>query len=139
MDRWRLTILQPCVIYEVNRRFRSRVCVSPVGLTRVTTLFAPGAHPIRALTSTDANEIFTGKAGADSFVFKAGFGKDVIRDFDEGMHRGHDYLRFSKALFSDFDSLMSAMQRYIKQAKNELLQPRPQAVQAILREAARLH
>jgi hypothetical protein len=54
MDRWRLTILQPCVIYEVNRRFRSRVCVSPVGLTRVTTLFAPGAHPIRALTSTDA-------------------------------------------------------------------------------------
>jgi hypothetical protein len=41
-------------------------------------------------------------------VFKADFGKDVIRDFDEGAHRGHDYLRFSKALFSSFDSVMSA-------------------------------
>jgi peptidoglycan/xylan/chitin deacetylase (PgdA/CDA1 family) len=75
---------------------------------RFTGKSVVGSDGRNTLTSTDANEIFTGKGGADSFVFKANFGKDVIRDFDEGAHRGHDYVRFSKALFSSFDSVMSA-------------------------------
>lgn len=43
------------------------------------------------------------------------------------------------ASYTSLEGLMAAMQRYIAQAKNDLLQPRPQAVQFILQEAARLH
>jgi hypothetical protein len=47
--------------------------------------------------------------GSNTFVFAAGFGKDVIEGFHAGSARGHDTLWLDKSEIADFASLKSHM------------------------------
>lgn len=47
--------------------------------------------------------IFTGAAGADEFIFRAGFGQDRITDFASGT----DTVRFASGLFTSFTDIMA--------------------------------
>ncbi|UTD27968.1 hypothetical protein DB459_14680 [Bradyrhizobium sp. WD16] len=58
------------------------------------------------LTSTAGNDLFLGRAGADTFVFSANFGHDVIKDFAAG-GGGHDTIQFSATVFDSFASVLS--------------------------------
>jgi Ca2+-binding RTX toxin-like protein len=69
-----------------------------------------GTKAADVLTSTSENDILTGAAGGDTFVFNAGFGEDVITDF---LARGknHDILEFDYSVFaSATDALAHAVQ-----------------------------
>ena len=50
------------------------------------------------------NDMLTGGLGNDAFIFRLGFGRDVITDF--GYSRGnHDFIYFEHGIFSDYDDL----------------------------------
>lgn len=53
------------------------------------------------LAGNAANNVLTGGGGADSFLIAAGFGQDVITDFNAG-----DVIAFATGLFADFVDLM---------------------------------
>lgn len=61
------------------------------------------------------------------------------------IHYPHDtsrrtlILRSSACSVDSLEGLLAAMQHFLAKAKTELLQPRPQAVNRILMEAALLH
>ena len=55
-------------------------------------------------TSTAASEVLTGGAGADLFVFAAGFGKDTITNFAAGT----DDIVFAKDVFGSYDLVAAA-------------------------------
>jgi hypothetical protein len=57
------------------------------------------------LVSSSANETFTGQGGADTFVFKPGFGQDSITDFQPGQ----DKIDVDHTLFADFSAVQSHM------------------------------
>ncbi len=58
------------------------------------------------LISTSGNDIMTGKEGADTFVFAANFGHDVITDFT-ARGSSHDTIQFNKSVFDSFASVLS--------------------------------
>ncbi|KQP42286.1 hypothetical protein ASF49_00010 [Methylobacterium sp. Leaf104] len=61
----------------------------------------------QTLTSTaDVADTFK-SFGSNTFVFAAGFGKDVIEGFHAGSGRGHDTLWLDKSEIADFASLKS--------------------------------
>ena len=64
--------------------------------------FADGDVGLR--TSTAASEVLTGGAGADLFVFAAGFGKDTITNFTAGT----DDIVFAKDVFGSYDLVAAA-------------------------------
>lgn len=53
------------------------------------------------------NDILVGGEGDDTFVFKAGFGKDVVNDFEAGQGV-HDVLEFSTDIFADYATAVAA-------------------------------
>jgi Ca2+-binding RTX toxin-like protein len=55
------------------------------------------------LIGGDGNDIMTGGKGHDTFVFAAGFGKDVITDFTRG-----DKIEFDGHLFRDFHDVLAS-------------------------------
>ena len=65
-----------------------------------------GSSSADTLKSTSGNDILTGNGGADTFVFNAHFGKDVIKDF-AATGSAHDVIQFSNAAFSNFASVLS--------------------------------
>ena len=58
------------------------------------------------LTSTAGNDYFVGNGSADTFVFAANFGNDLIKDFIAG-GRGHDVIQFSTSVFNSFASVLA--------------------------------
>lgn len=58
------------------------------------------------LNGAGGADFLTGEGGADTFVFKAGFGHDVVTDFTVGQ----DSLEFGKTVFADFQALIAASQ-----------------------------
>jgi Ca2+-binding RTX toxin-like protein len=58
------------------------------------------------LTSTTGNDIMVGKGGADTFVFAANFGHDVITDFTAS-GPSHDTVQFSKSVFDSFADVLA--------------------------------
>ena len=76
--------------------------ITPNGITGTVVANPPGTTPgvgIDTLIGNGGNDILTGGAGADTFVFGPGFGHDTITDF-KAQGSGHDFLSFSKALFT---------------------------------------
>jgi Ca2+-binding RTX toxin-like protein len=55
------------------------------------------------LSGGGGNDILTGGNGNDTFVFAAGFGKDVITDFGHG-----DHIEFDGGVFQDFQAVQAA-------------------------------
>ena len=53
------------------------------------------------------NDALTGGSGNDTFVFKAGFGHDVITDFVAGAGTD-DAIEFQNNIFADFDAVLAA-------------------------------
>src|SRR5215212_2080774 len=62
-----------------------------------------GTRRADVLTSTDANEVFSGGKGGDTFVFDLSFGHDRITDFRAGSGQ-HDVIETDA--FSSFDQLL---------------------------------
>jgi hypothetical protein len=54
------------------------------------------------------NDKLAGGAGADTFVFKVGFGRDVISDF-AASGRQHDVVEISTSLFADWSHVEAAL------------------------------
>jgi serralysin len=54
------------------------------------------------------NDALFGNPGIDSFVFDAGFGKDLIADF-AAAGAGHDKMNFSTAMFANYAAVRSHM------------------------------
>ena len=66
-----------------------------------------GTSGNNTLISTGGNDILTGGAGADTFVFNGStFGNDVITDFRAGAS-SHDIVQFSKNAFSTFAAVLA--------------------------------
>jgi Ca2+-binding RTX toxin-like protein len=57
------------------------------------------------IIGNESNNILTGKAGADTFVFMPNFGNDIIVDF----HPGEDIIQFDHTSFADASSVISHM------------------------------
>jgi Ca2+-binding RTX toxin-like protein len=53
------------------------------------------------------NDTLSGSSGSDTFIFRAGFGKDVITDFAAGS----DHVNFSSTLFSSFADVTAHAQQ----------------------------
>ncbi|MET4454519.1 hypothetical protein ABIB10_004611 [Bradyrhizobium sp. RT3b] len=77
---------------------------SQVVATSGSTLVASTGNT--TLKGTSGDDIFVGSSQADTFVFGANFGHDVIKDF---VARGpaHDTIEFSKGVFDSFASVLS--------------------------------
>lgn len=73
---------------------------------------ADGSHAVTAFASGQTFESHAGvadlftSAGGDTFVFKAGFGQDVIKGFRAGEGAGHDVIRIDHALAADLAHLV---------------------------------
>ena len=52
------------------------------------------------------NDVITGGGGNDSIVFRSGFGKDKVTDFNDA---GDDTIVFSTAVFADWAAVQKAM------------------------------
>ena len=65
-----------------------------------------GSTGSNTLKSTSGNDYFVGDGGADTFVFAANFGNDVIKDF-AATGRSHDVIQFSKSVFDSFASVLA--------------------------------
>jgi len=65
-----------------------------------------GSTGSNTLKGTSGNDIFVGDGGADTFVFAANFGNDVIKDF-AATGRSHDVIQFSKSVFDSFASVLA--------------------------------
>ncbi|MGZ5853413.1 MAG: Ig-like domain-containing protein [Xanthobacteraceae bacterium] len=59
-----------------------------------------------AIISTAANEVMTGKAGSDTFVFGPHIGQDIVTNFTVA-GSDHDVLAFSHSAFSDVAALLA--------------------------------
>lgn len=59
------------------------------------------------IAGNSVNNVLTGGAGADAFFLGAGFGHDVISDFDGDGANAGDIVGFAPGLFADFADLMS--------------------------------
>ena len=57
------------------------------------------------------NDKLTGDAGGDTFVFRTGFGNDVITDFNAVAGANHDLIELSLAQFHDFDAVRAVAQQ----------------------------
>jgi Ca2+-binding RTX toxin-like protein len=63
------------------------------------------------LVSTTGNDIMTGAAGHDTFVFNGtNFGTDVVTDFHP-QGNSHDVLQFSQSAFSSVAAVLSHAQQ----------------------------
>ena len=76
--------------------------VSGTGYTGANVITGNAGDNI--LTGGAGNDVLKGLAGADTFVFAAGFGKDVIGDFAAGLGGG-DVIQFEGGLFADLVDL----------------------------------
>lgn len=65
-----------------------------------------GSTGSNTLKGTSGNDIFVGNGNADTFVFAANFGNDIIKDFGT-YGRSHDVIQFSKSVFDNFASVLS--------------------------------
>ncbi|MEH7826915.1 calcium-binding protein [Gemmobacter denitrificans] len=63
-----------------------------------------GGSSADTINGGNGNDILTGGSGADTFVFAAGFGNDLVRDF----RNDADTLSFSSALAADVTAAMDA-------------------------------
>jgi Ca2+-binding RTX toxin-like protein len=59
------------------------------------------------LTGGGGDDLLSGGTGADTFIFGAGFGNDIITDFEPGTG-GSDVIEFDDGLFDDFADLLAA-------------------------------
>jgi Ca2+-binding RTX toxin-like protein len=62
-----------------------------------------GNAAANVIAGNDGNNTLTGLAGADTFVFKPGFGKDTITDYTVGQ----DDVNVDHAIFADFAALIA--------------------------------
>jgi Ca2+-binding RTX toxin-like protein len=62
-----------------------------------------GNAAANVITGNDGNNVLTGLAGADTFVFKPGFGKDTITDYAVGQ----DAVNVDHTIFADFAALLA--------------------------------
>jgi Ca2+-binding RTX toxin-like protein len=53
------------------------------------------------------NDTLTGGTGNDTFIFRSGFGQDVITDFTPGA-ASNDVIEFQDDLFANFDAVLAA-------------------------------
>ena len=66
-----------------------------------------GSTKADTIQSTIGNDLMTGRAGADTFTFMAGFGIDVINDF-AATGTGHDVINFhANPVLKSFDDVLS--------------------------------
>ncbi|WP_245319772.1 Ig-like domain-containing protein, partial [Bradyrhizobium sp. LMTR 3] len=65
-----------------------------------------GSTGSNTLKSTSGNDILVGGGQADTFVFAANFGRDVIKDF-AASGSVQDTIQFSKTVFDSFASVLS--------------------------------
>lgn len=64
-----------------------------------------GSALSNVIVGSPKDQVLFGGAGADTFVFKQGFGKDTIVDFDT---ESGDVLEFGRGLFADFEAVLVA-------------------------------
>jgi hypothetical protein len=74
------------------------------GVPQVTT---PTNGPVYRLESTAADEVLNGSNGRDTFVFREGFGNDVICVFQGGLGL-IDVIEFDRAVVASTDAVMAA-------------------------------
>jgi hypothetical protein len=65
-----------------------------------------GSTGSNTLKSTSGNDILVGGGQADTFVFAANFGRDIIKDFVSS-GSAQDMIQFSKTTFDSFASVLS--------------------------------
>ena len=65
-----------------------------------------GSTGSNTLKSTSGNDILVGGGQADTFVFAANFGRDVVKDF-KASGTAQDTIQFSKSVFDSFASVLS--------------------------------
>jgi Ca2+-binding RTX toxin-like protein len=66
-----------------------------------------GTATANTLEGGGGSDELWGMAGADSFIFRQGFGQDVVKDFTAGSAVGHDVLAFDSSLFANFAAVMA--------------------------------
>ncbi|AUX78428.1 calcium-binding protein [Sinorhizobium fredii] len=66
-----------------------------------------GTTSADTLFGDSGNDTLAGGSGSDAFVFKPGFGKDTITDFQAGAATD-DVLQFDGSLFVDFEAVLAA-------------------------------
>jgi hypothetical protein len=59
-----------------------------------------------SVSSSSATDTFTSFGNDDTFVFGAGFGNDVIKNFNAGMQAGHDTIEIDVTLAQTLDDLV---------------------------------
>ena len=60
------------------------------------------------ITGNSANNVLAGGGGADTFMFKPNFGKDIVSDFTAGDATGHDVLAIDHTIFGSYAAAMAA-------------------------------
>jgi ELWxxDGT repeat protein len=60
-------------------------------------------------SSTGRTDVFAGGAANDLFIFQAGFGQDVITDFQGNGAAAGDTIRFGAGTFADYAAVQAAM------------------------------
>jgi hypothetical protein len=55
-------------------------------------------------SSFDANQVWGTSLGNDTFVFRSGFGRDIVTDFDP---QSADVIQFDPSVFADFNAVLS--------------------------------
>ncbi len=91
----------------------SRLAFIDAGDGNDTVVGTAGADVIRGGTGNDlltgggGDDLLTGGRGLDRFSFAAGFGNDIITDFEAGSRAG-DVIVMDRTVFADLNSLLAA-------------------------------
>jgi VCBS repeat-containing protein len=69
-----------------------------------------GGRDADRLTGGSGNDMLSGGEGNDTFVFAAGFGNDVIQDFEAGKKQG-DVIEIDHNIFADFADVLGSSEQ----------------------------